>query len=77
MKPLVVVALLGIAALPQMSAEAATPYHPFRQIYNGPTAPRICSPGFSWQYGCVRWELHANVRFCMREGWSCVRTRHK
>jgi hypothetical protein len=73
MKKFVVMAFLGIAALAQMPAEAAN-----QPIKGGTILPwTICSPGYSWQYGCLKWGKPKPGQLfgaCLKQGWGCLRS---
>ena len=84
MKPLLVAAFVGIAALAQLPAAAAPQSSPVAQTYSvaaqtyhgGTIIHRICSPGYSWQYGCLKWGPTPPGKLfgvCVKQGWGCFR----
>ena len=74
MKRLIVAAVLGIAAVAHVPAEAATISMAPRV---GGIPQKICSPGYSWQNGCLKWGPTPPGKLfgaCVKYGWGCFRS---
>ena len=84
-----IVAAMMIAATPTQARLVCKPgWHPPMAIEgncfdyqpltrSGNTlAPKICSPGYSWQYGCLKYGQKSSGQLfgaCVQNGWGCFR----